>query len=86
MRKSAGPDGVTNWVIKEFNQQIAGKFSNLINVSQSQGKVPIDLKRSNSVPIYKGGSKEDLLNYRLASLTFNTRTPIWHSCVAHEIY
>ncbi len=67
VRKSAGPDGVTNWVIKECSQQIAGKLCNLINVSLSQGKVVMDWKQANIVPVYKGGSKEDLLNYRPVS-------------------
>ncbi len=48
---------------------MAGKLSNLINVSLSQGKIPLDWKRANIVPIYKGGIKEDLLNYRPVLLT-----------------
>ncbi len=69
VRKSAGPDGVTNCVIKECSQQLAGKLCNVINASLTQGKVPMDWKRANIVPIYKGGSKEDPLNYRPVSLT-----------------
>lgn len=56
-------------MLKECKQQLADKLSNLINVSLSQGKIPMDWKRANIVPIFKGGSKEDPLNYRPVSLT-----------------
>ena len=69
VRKSGGPDGVSGWVLKECKQQLAGKLSNLINVSLTQGRVPMDWKRANIVPIFKGGDKEDPLNYRPVSLT-----------------
>ncbi len=41
----------------------------MINVSLSQGKVPMDWKEANIVLIYKGESKEDPLNYTPVSLT-----------------
>ncbi len=34
-----------------------------------KGKMPKDWKRAEIVPLYKGGSKEDPLNYRPVSLT-----------------
>ncbi len=54
---------------KECKQQLADKLSNLINVSLAQGKMSMDWERTNIVPIFKGGSKEDPLNYRPVSLT-----------------
>ena len=68
-RKSGGPDGVSGWVLKECKQQMADKLCNLINASLSQGKLPMDWKRANIVPIFKGGSKDDPLNFRPVSLT-----------------
>ncbi len=35
----------------------------------SEGRVPVDWKRANIAPIFKGGRKEDPLNYRPVSLT-----------------
>ncbi len=31
-RKSVGPDGVSDWVLKECKQQLAGKLSDLIKM------------------------------------------------------
>ncbi len=36
-RKAAGSDSVSSWVMKECSQQVAGKLSDLINASLSQG-------------------------------------------------
>ncbi len=69
VRKSGRPDGISYWVLKECKQQLADKLGNLINISLSQGRIPMDWKRANIVPIFKGGNKEDPLNYRPVSLT-----------------
>ncbi len=69
VRKSTGPDGVSSWVLKECNQHLTGKLCDLYNESLAQGKMPKDWKRAEIVPLYKGGSKEDSLNYRPVSLT-----------------
>lgn len=63
-RKSAGSDGKSKWVGDKCKQQIARKTERLINASLSQGKVLMDWEQANTVPIYKGGSEEDPLNYR----------------------
>ncbi len=63
------PDEVSNWVMKECSQQLAGNLSDFINASLSQGRVPVDWKRANIAPVSKGGRKQDPLNYRPVSLT-----------------
>ena len=67
--KALGPDGVSNWIMKECNEQLAVVIHNIIVCSFKEGKVPLDWKRANIVLIYKGGSKENPLNYRPVSLT-----------------
>ena len=66
--KAPGPDGVSGWILKECRVQLVDKIHKLISLSLSKGKLPKDWKRANIVPIYKGGSKDNPLNYRPVSL------------------
>ena len=59
VRKAQGPDGVSNWVLRECKAQLANKICGLIAKSLQQGQVPKDWKRANIVPIFKSGNKED---------------------------
>ena len=69
VRKASGPDGISNWVLKECREELVDKIRSILVCSLNEGKVPHDWKSSIIVPIYKGGSKEDPLNYRPVSLT-----------------
>ena len=69
VNKAPGPDGISTWILKECREQLADKIHSLVKTSLTQGRVPKDWKRANIVPIYKGGSREDPLNYRPVSLT-----------------
>ena len=69
VRKSHGPDEVSNWILKECREELVDKVYNIINCSLKEGKIPEDWKKANIVPIYKGGNKEDPTNYRPVSLT-----------------
>ncbi|XP_050714228.1 uncharacterized protein LOC126997279 [Eriocheir sinensis] len=69
VRKATGPDEVSGWILKECSEQLAEKFHSIMSASLSEGRVPQDWKRANMVPIYKGGKREDPLNYRPVSLT-----------------
>ena len=67
--KAPGPDGVSNWILRECRHQLVDKIQDLLTTSLEQGRVPKDWKRANIVPIYKGGSRENPMNYRPVSLT-----------------
>ena len=69
VRKAQGPDGISNWVLKECSNQLASKIYGIITNSLEQGVVPNDWKRADVVPIYKSGKKEEPSNYRPVSLT-----------------
>ena len=69
VNKAPGPDGISTWILKECREQLAEKIHNLVKTSLEQGRVPKEWKRANIVPIYKGGRREDPLNYRPVSLT-----------------
>ncbi len=68
VNKATGPDGVSNWILKECREQLADKIHSLVVTSLSQGRVPKYWKRANITKIYKGGNKENPLNYRPMSL------------------
>ena len=70
VRKAPGPDGMSNWIMKECSNQLAGKLHNIIFESSfKESRVPLHWKRANIMPIHKGGDKEEPLNYRPISLT-----------------
>ena len=39
VRKAPGPDGVSNWIMKECNNQLAGKFHSIIESSLKESRV-----------------------------------------------
>ena len=67
--KAPGPDGVSNWILKECKEQLVDKIYDLVSMSLDMSKLPKDWKRANIVPIYKGGKRSNPLNYRPVSLT-----------------
>ena len=69
VRKSMGPDGVNGWILKECADQLVKPIYGMVMHSLRTGELPIEWKRANIIPIYKGGDKEDPLNYRPISLT-----------------
>ena len=69
VRKAIGPDGISNWILRKCSYQLADKIHAVIVSSLTEGKVPTDWKRADIVPIFKGGNKEEPLNYRPVSLT-----------------
>ena len=69
VRKAMGPDGVACWMLRECKDQLLEPIWEIINSSLEEGRVPKEWKRANIVPIFKGGTKTEPLNYRPVSLT-----------------
>lgn len=68
VRKATG----SRWrIMVEFEknaEQLAEKLHTIMSASLSNSKVLQDWKRGNLMPIFKGGKRENPLNYRLVSL------------------
>ena len=67
--KAQGPDGISDWILRECCEQLADKMQIITMCSINERKVPGDWEKANIVPIYKGGNREDPNNYRPVSLT-----------------
>jgi hypothetical protein len=53
MSTLAGPDGITSCVLKACEDQLAGVFTDIFNLSLSQSSVPTYFKMATIVPVRK---------------------------------
>jgi hypothetical protein len=66
---SEGPDGIPARLLKLAPFQFARLLKVIFDFSIETGKLPVDWKRANVVPIFKGGDRSVPSNYRPISLT-----------------
>ena len=67
-KKSVDLDGLSMELIKFVSNEISRPLAHIFNLSINSGKFPSALKRSRTVPIFKGGDAELCDNYRPISL------------------
>ena len=67
--KSAGPDNIPTWILKEYALHIAPVLQVIYTQSYQTGILPTDWLTANIVPVYKKGDKSNPVNYRPISLT-----------------
>ena len=67
--KSAGPDEIPTWILKEYAMLIAPILKVIYSQSYQTGILPCDWLTANIVPVYKKGDKSIPANYRPISLT-----------------
>lgn len=68
IHKSTGPDGLSNYLLKNCALELARPLALCINKSLRQGVYPDVLKVARVTPIFKGGSKEISPNHRPISV------------------
>uniref|UniRef100_A0A1B0GL79 Reverse transcriptase domain-containing protein n=2 Tax=Lutzomyia longipalpis TaxID=7200 RepID=A0A1B0GL79_LUTLO len=86
MRKtsSMGIDNHSAALYKNCADSLAGPISRLVNASLMQGRVPARLKASRITPIFKGGDRNVLSNYRPISI-LPTMAKILEGVVADQL-
>lgn len=67
-KKSAGVDGISNFVIKQCVNELASHITYLCNEVINAGVFPDRLKVARVIPIFKKGKPSEMSNYRPISL------------------
>ena len=84
-KKSAGPDGIPSFILKEISPAILSIMCKLINQSLNQGLVPERLKTSVIVPLYKSEEAHFITNHRPISL-LNSFSKIYEKVVYAQLF
>jgi hypothetical protein len=69
--KSVGPDGVSGEILKLGGEAMIPYLARLLDVTINNATLPSDWKKAVVVPVYKGGDRSLVSNYRPVSLTCN---------------
>ena len=67
--KSTGVEVISPKILKENVEQISTPTAHVFNMSLQEGIVPLEWKEANIIPLFKEGSRNKSVNYRLVSLT-----------------
>lgn len=67
--KAPGPDGITNEILKLTINYIAEPLCHIFNRCIERGEFPNHFKVAKVRPLFKGGDKCNIANYRPISLT-----------------
>ena len=67
--KAEGPDEIHARFLRECEKEVSVPLAIIFSKSMNDGKIPLDWKRANVVPIHKKGDKGIPDNYRPVSLT-----------------
>ena len=83
--KSSNVNTYSSRVLKYIGEIIAPLIANIINQSLCSGYFPSKFKTARVIPLHKGGSKEDLNNYRPISL-LPLLSKIFEKVVYNQLY
>ena len=82
--KACGPDNIHARIIKEAAKELALPLQIIFELSLKVGVIPNDWKCANVVPIFKGGDKTRIGNYRPVSLT-SIVCKVFEKIIKHHI-
>ena len=83
--KAAGPDSVSNRLLKELAVPLSLPLCNLFNYSLHTGQVPSSWKEANITPIHKKDDPSEVSNYRPISL-LNTIGKVLEKIVHKHVF
>ena len=67
-KNSNGRDGISNKILKGITESIVEPLNIIFNKSMEEGVFPTEMKKADTVPLYKSKDKDDKNNYRPISL------------------
>ena len=67
-KNSSGHDGISNKILKGITNSISQPLSIIFNKSMEEGVFPTEMKKADTVPLYKSKAKDEKNNYRPISL------------------
>ena len=67
-KNSSGHDGISNKILKGITESIVEPLNIIFNKSMEEGVFPTEMKKADTVPLYKSKDKDDKKNYRPISL------------------
>ena len=67
-KNSSGHDGISNKILKGITESIVEPLNIVFNKSMEEGVFPTEMKKTDTVPLYKSKDKDDKNNYRPISL------------------
>ena len=83
--KAYASDGIPPRLLKEFSREICSSLCSLFNMSLATGRLPMEWKRANVIPIHKKDCVEPVTNYRPISL-LPIVSKVLERCVFSNIY
>jgi len=71
-KKSVGPDGIHGEILKLGEEAMIPCLAKLLDITMNNNTIPGDWKKATVVPIYKGGDRSVVGNFRPVTLIANT--------------
>ena len=69
IKKSVGPDGIPGEILKLVGEAMIPYLERLLDITMNNNAIPGYWKKATVIPIYKGGDRSIVGNYRPVCLT-----------------